>query len=162
MKTDNDLFKLLDNLQIITSTVEHVPVYTVAEAQAVRGDCSGFYSKNLFLKDKKNQLYLVVCIEDRLIDLKKLKKTIGSSHLSFAKPFLLKEVLGVHPGSVSPFALINDINQLVKVILEDELMNSDILNFHPLINTKTTQIKSLDLLRFVDACGHQPYIKDLQ
>ena len=161
MKTDNDLFKLLDDLEIKTKTIVHVPVHTVAEAQSVRGTSSGSYSKNLFLKDKKKQLYLVVCLEDRVLDLKKLKGIINSSHLSFAKPFLLKEILGVNPGSVSPFSLINDTNQLVKLILDNELMRASLLNFHPLINTKTTQIKSSDLLRFVDACGHQVDIKDM-
>jgi Ala-tRNA(Pro) deacylase len=106
--TKEDLFERLNHLGIKTQTVEHLPAYTVEDAKALRGELLGAHSKNLFLKDKKGQLWLIVCLEDRNINMKTLRDKIGSAHLSFGKPDLLMEVLGVLPGSISPFALIND------------------------------------------------------
>ena len=150
-----DLFERLNHLGIQTQTVEHMPVYTVDEAKAFRSELSGAHSKNLFLKDKKGQLWLVVCLEDRNINMKTLKDKIGSAHLSFGKPDLLMEVLGVLPGSISPFALINDSKLKVNVVLDLEMIEFDYLNFHPLINTATTQILKTDILKFIKSCGHK-------
>jgi Ala-tRNA(Pro) deacylase len=111
--------------------------------------------KNLFLKDKKGQLWLVVCLEDRELNMKALKDLIGSAHLSFGKPNLLMETLGVAPGSVSPFSLINDSELRVQVVLDQEMMAFDYLNFHPLENTATTQISRGALLKFIKFCGHR-------
>jgi Ala-tRNA(Pro) deacylase len=153
--TKKDLFDRLNYLGIKTQTIEHPPAYTVKDAKAHRGDLSGAHSKNLFLKDKKGQLWLVVCLEDRNLDMKDLKDRIGSAHLSFGKPDLLMEVLGVAPGSVSPFTLINDSEFRVRVVLDQEMLAFNYLNFHPLENTATTQISRDGMLKFIKSCGHQ-------
>ena len=154
--TSEDLFRRLDELGIATTTAEHPPVFTVEEAKALRGQIAGSHIKNLFLKDKRDQLWLVVCLEDRDIELKTLPTLIGSARLSFARPDLLREVLGVEPGSVTPFALINDTARRVTVALDAEMMQADRLNCHPLHNRATTTISTAGLLRFIEACGHTP------
>ena len=159
--TKEDLFERLNHLGIKIQTTEHQPAYTVEDAKTHRGDLSGAHSKNLFLKDKKSQLWLIVCLEDRSLNMKDLKDIIGSAHLSFGKPDLLLEVLGVTPGSVSPFALINDSELRVRVVLDQEMMGFDYLNFHPLENTSTTQISRDDMLKFIKACGHRINLKAL-
>jgi Ala-tRNA(Pro) deacylase len=156
-KTEEDLFKRFNYLGIKTQTVEHPPAYTVEDAKFHRGELSGAHSKNLFLKDKKGQLWLVVCLEDRKLNMKDLKDCIGSAHLSFGKPDLLMKVLGVVPGSVSPFTLINDTELRVRVVLDKEMMAFDYLNFHPLRNNATTQISRDGLLKFMKYCGHRTY-----
>jgi Ala-tRNA(Pro) deacylase len=161
MMTENNLFERLEELGVETATVEHAAVFTVEEAQAARGDLVGAHSKNLFLKDKKKQLWLVVCLEDRPIDMKQLRHKIGAGNLSFGKPDLLIDVLGVEPGSVTPFSLINDTENQVRVVLDREMMADEFLNFHPLVNTKTTQISPDGLLKFITSCGHQPDIVEL-
>jgi len=161
MKTEKDLFQRFNELGVKTVTIEHMAVFTVEEAKAGRGDLAGAHSKNLFLKDKKQQLWLVICLEDREIDMKALRHKIGAGNLSFGKPDLLARVLGVEPGSVTPFSLINDAETLVRVILDQEMMEDDFLNFHPLTNTKTTQISPDDLLRFIRSCGHEPDVVSL-
>ncbi len=159
--TRETLFERLHALNIMSRTVDHPPAFTVEEAKTHRGDLPGAHAKNLFLKDKKGTLWLVVCLEDREINMKELKTRIGSAHLSFGKPDLLMEVLGVEPGSVSPFTLINDTEQRVRVVLDREMMDHDPMNFHPLENTATTQISPQDLLSFIASCGHAPEILDL-
>jgi len=155
-RTRENLFERLADLGIETRTVEHPAAFTVEEAKAHRGALPGAHAKNLFLKDKKGSPWLVVCDEDRQIDMKALKTRIGSAHLSFGKAELLMQVLGVEPGSVSPFTLINDTDCQVRVVLDAELMAAEVLNFHPLENTATTQISADGLLAFIKSCGHQP------
>ncbi len=154
----DDLFERFAALNIATRTSEHEPVFTVEQARALRGEIPGGHCKNLFLKDKKGAIWLIVCLEDAAIDLKSLPKKIGSARISFGKPDLLMEVLGVEPGSVTPFALINDTTNRVNVILDARLMENEIVNFHPLQNTATTSIRSADLLAFVQSCGHEPHV----
>lgn len=153
--TPDDLFARLEQLGITTRTHWHEAVFTVAQSQALCGEIAGGHSKNLFLKDKKDRLYLLVAHEDTAIDLKSLNKAIGSARLSFGRPELLQEVLGVPPGSVTPFALMNDTRHRVHVLLDEALLSHETLNFHPLTNTATTSIAKGDLLRFIAACGHQ-------
>jgi len=159
--TPEDLFARLEALEITTETRKHAPLFTVEESQALRGEIPGGHCKNLFLKDKKGQLWLVVALEDTPVDLKALPKQIGAARLSFGKPDLLMEVLGVIPGSVTPFALINDTTQQVRVVLEERMLAHDRLNYHPLSNEMTTTIARDDLLAFVRACGHEPHIATL-
>ena len=159
--TRQELFKRLECLSIGTQTKQHDPVYTVEEARALRGEIPGAHCKNLFLKDKKGQVWLIVCLEDAQIDLKALPAKIGAARISFGKPDLLMELLGVEPGSVTPFALINDTDCRVNVILQQEMMQHDIVNYHPLENTSTTSISPADLLAFVKSCGHTPQIVPL-
>ncbi|MBT5297084.1 MAG: prolyl-tRNA synthetase associated domain-containing protein [Rhodospirillaceae bacterium] len=158
--TRDDLFNRLDALGIVTETVEHPAVFSVDEAKAARGDLAGSHSKNLFLKDKKGRMWLVVTLEDRAVDTKALRKAIGAAQLSFGKPELLKDVLGIDPGSVTPFAVINDTGGQVSVILDAGLLASEPLNFHPLVNTATTSISTEDLLAFLRDTGHEPVVLD--
>ena len=122
------------------------------------GKFPGGHCKNLFLKDKKGQVALVVVLEDAQIDLKALGPRIGIGKVSFGKPELLMDLLGVEPGGVSPFGLINDHEQKVKVVLDERMMASELLNYHPLTNAATTTIAARDLLTFIRSCGHTPDI----
>lgn len=158
LSTRNDLFYRLAALGIATVTRDHAPVFTVEEARAMRGEIPGAHCKNLFLKDKNANLWLVVCLEDSRVDLKALPAAIGSGRLSFGKPELLRQVLGVDPGSVTPFALINAEPGSVNVVLQEAMMRHDLLNYHPLENSATTTISSEDLVKFINACGHDPRI----
>jgi len=156
--TRDDLFARLDALGIATRTVEHAPVYTVEEARALRGEIAGGHCKNLFLKDDKGTIYLIVCLEDARVDLKAAPARIGSRRLTFGKPELLMEVLGVEPGSVTPFGLINDGEGRANVILDAAMMEHEWLNYHPLRNDATTTIRAADLIAFIRATGHEPRI----
>lgn len=160
-KTRDDLLFRLKDLGIEARTTDHPPVFTVEESKALRGDLPGVHCKNLFLKDKKGQLWLVVLPEDRAVDMKDLKRRIGSAHLSFGRAETLIEVLGVEPGSVTPFAAINDDAGQVRVVLDRALTTAEWVNFHPLVNSATTTIKPADLTRFLEAVGHAPAIADM-
>jgi Ala-tRNA(Pro) deacylase len=154
--TRDDLLARLAELGIETKTHEHPPLHTVEESQALRGEIAGAHTKNLFLKDKKGVLWLITALEDTPIDLKTLHKQLGSGRLSFGKPELMREVLGVEPGSVTPFVLINESARDVNFVLDEALLAYETLNFHPLVNTATTSIAREDFLKFVVACGHEP------
>jgi Ala-tRNA(Pro) deacylase len=154
-----DLLARLDALGITTTTVEHPPLFTVEESRALRGDITGGHTKNLFLKDKKDRVFLVVAEEDAPIDMKSLHKRIGAAgRLSFGRPELLMELLGVVPGAVTPFGVVNDDGQRVSVILDAGLMRHGRLNFHPLENTATTTIGRDDFVRFLQSTGHEPQV----
>lgn len=153
-----DLLAFLAMHGIATSTVEHPPLFTVEQSQALRGEIPGGHTKNLFLKDKKDQVFLVVAEEDAEIDMKSLHKRIDSARLSFGRPELMVELLGVVPGSVTPFGVINDGAGRVSVILDQGLLRHETLNFHPLENTATTSIGREDFLAFLRHAGHEPRI----
>jgi Ala-tRNA(Pro) deacylase len=159
--TPDDLFRLLHDLDIPTSTLTHEPVFTVEQARRVRGRLPGGHSKNLFLRTKKGVMWLIVAKEDRQIDLKQLATRLGSDRLSFGSPERLMGALGVIPGAVTPFGVINDPQGRVRVVLDRGLLEEDPLNFHPLDNAMTTAITSADLLRFLEATGHEPLVIDL-
>ena len=160
--TPAELFVYLDSLGISHQTVTHPPVFTVEEAQAAPRDTAGGHTKNLFLRDKKGALFLVVAPEDAAIELKSLHRLLGASgRFSFGSAELMRELLGVEPGSVTPFAVINDKGGRVTVILDAALMVHDVLNFHPLVNTGTTTISREGLLKFLEATGHRPRIEAL-
>jgi Ala-tRNA(Pro) deacylase len=159
--TPDDLFRLLHDLDIPTSTLTHEPVFTVEQARRVRGRVPGGHSKNLFLRTKKGVMWLIVAKEDRQIDLKQLATRLGSDRLSFGSPERLMGALGVIPGAVTPFGVINDPQGRVRVVLDRGLLEEDPLNFHPLDNAMTTAITSADLLRFLEATGHEPLVIDL-
>lgn len=156
--TPAELFAFLDRLNIAHSTVTHPPLFTVTDLQGLRGTIPGGHAKNLFLKDKGDALWLVVAGEDAVIDLKTLHQRIGSKRLSFGSAGLLGEVLGVPPGSVTPFAAINDTAGRVTVVLDQAMMVHETLNFHPLINTMTTSIRRDDLPAFLTATNHPPRV----
>lgn len=155
------LLAFLDRLGIATVTHRHPPVFTVEEAKRLRGELPGAHTKNLFLKDKKGRIFLLVALEDRAVDLKTLHTRLGCGRLSFGSAELLREVLGVEPGSVTPFAAINDAAGRVGVALDAALLAADLLNFHPLANTATTAIAPADLIRFLEATGHPPLMVEL-
>jgi Ala-tRNA(Pro) deacylase len=155
----DDLIDFLKGLGVAVDLVDHPPVYTVAEARALRGAIPGGHTKNLFLRDKKGALYLLVALEDAVIDLKRLHTLIGASgRLSFGSAELLAETWGVNPGSVTPFGAINDTTGRVRVVLEKTMMELERLNFHPLINTQTIGLASAELVRFLRSTGHEPEI----
>lgn len=156
--TPAELFAFLDRLKIAHATISHPPLFTVADSQSLRGTIPGGHTKNLFLKDKADALWLVVVDEDAVIDLKSLHHKIGSKRLSFGSAALLEAVLGVPPGSVTPFAAINDTAGRVTVILDQAMMGHKTLNFHPLTNTMTTSIRADDLPAFLGATNHPPRI----
>lgn len=160
LKTPDELFAALDALGVAHKTVTHPPVFTVEQAAALRGEVPGGHTKNLFLRDKKYAIYLVVAPEDASIDLKGLHRLLGAQgRFSFGASDLLREVLGVEPGAVTPFAAINDTGGRVTVVLDAAMMENDTLNFHPLVNTMTTSIARADLVKFLASTGHEPRIE---
>ena len=159
--TPEELFLRLDALGIAHRTYSHPPVFTVAEATALRGSLPGGHCKSLFLKDKKGGFWLAVMLEERRVDLKRLAVQLEAPRFSFGGAADLLKVLGVRPGSVTPFALVNDIEHLVTPVLDEAMLDHDPLNYHPLSNDRTTAVAPADLLRFIAACGHVPRIVDL-
>ena len=159
---DAALFARLAALGIATHTLEHAPVFTVAESSELERQLPGGHTKNLFLKDDKGVLWLIIAESATRVDLKAMARRIGSGRLSFGKPDLLRDVLGVPPGSVTAFAVMNDTAHRVRVVVDRNLMRHETVNCHPLRNTATTNIGRDDLLRFIHACGHAPAIADLE
>ncbi|HUH84391.1 MAG TPA: prolyl-tRNA synthetase associated domain-containing protein [Stellaceae bacterium] len=153
-----DLFRRLDALGIVHLTHHHPPLHRVAQSVALRGSLPGGHCKSLFLRDGKAGLWLVVVDEERQLDLKALAKHLGAPRFSFGSPALMQEVLGVTPGSVTPFALINDAALRVTPVLDQAMLEHHPLNYHPLVNTATTAVSAADLLRFIVACGHRPVV----
>lgn len=159
--TPEELLARLDALGISHRTYSHPPLHTVEQSKALRGDLSGSHIKNLFLRDKKRQLWLVTVLEDRAVDLKSLRQRLGAKgNLSFGSAELLADALGVSPGAVTPFALINDHEGRVRFVLDRGVLAEAPVNAHPLTNEATTSIEPDDLLRFAEACGHAPQILD--
>jgi Ala-tRNA(Pro) deacylase len=160
--TPEQLFATLDALGILHSTERHPPLFTVEQSRQLRGQIPGGHTKNLFLRDKKYEIYLVVALEDADIDLKSLHRQLGANgRFSFGSADLLREVLGVEPGAVTPFGAINDTGGRVTVVLEATMMEHETLNYHPLVNTMTTSIKRDDLVKFLESTGHTPRIERL-
>jgi Ala-tRNA(Pro) deacylase len=159
--TPDDLFARLTALGIATRTYSHRPVFTVEESRDLRGEIPGVHCKSLFFKDKREARWLVVAVEDRRLDLKLLAPLIGAARLSFASPERLRAELGVAPGAVTPFAVMNAPPGAVGVVLDRAIEAAELANFHPLANHLTTAIRPADLVRFIAACGHRPAFVDL-
>ncbi|MGO4869427.1 MAG: prolyl-tRNA synthetase associated domain-containing protein [Roseiarcus sp.] len=160
--SSDDLIAYLDSLAIASTTVEHPPLHTVEESQALRGEIPGGHVKNLFVKDKKSRLFLLVLGEETSVDLKRVHEKIGAQgRVSFGSAELLEEVWGVKPGAVTPFGAINDAEGRVSVVLDATMMRHERLNFHPLVNTRTTGLASADIIKFLRATGHEPMIVEL-
>jgi Ala-tRNA(Pro) deacylase len=158
-KTAEDLFRFLDELGIAYSTKQHAPVFTVAESESLRDAIPGGHTKNLFVKDKKDQFFVLTVEEHAVVDLKTVHKVIGASNrVSFGSPEKMMEYLGVIPGSVTVFGAINDTGGRVTFVLDEDLMAFDVINGHPLSNDATTSIGRDDLLRFIKATGHEPLV----
>ena len=161
MTTLEELLEFIDSLGIQTKTYQHAPVFTVDESKRLRGDLRGGHCKSLFLRDKKRHLFLVVALEHRKIDLKNVARALGAhKNLSFGSAALMMEALGVAPGAVTPFAVVNDPDRRVQVVLDRAMLDVNPLNYHPLKNNRTTAIAPADLLRFLEASDHAPRLLD--
>ena len=154
------LLRRLDELGITYLSVSHPPVFTVEEAKALRGELPGSHIKNLFLRNKKGQMWLVTCLEDRAVDLKVLGERLGAGRFSFGSAERLMTHLGVRPGAVTPFAVINDRAGAVTMVLDSGVMAEGPVNCHPLVNTMTTALAPEDLVRFLEAENHAPQMLD--
>jgi len=155
------LLKRLDTLGISYDLYHHEAVFTVAQSEAIDAKIPGTHCRNLFLRDKKKANFLVVLQNATQVDIKKLPSVIGSDRLSFGSADRLWEYLGVRPGSVCPYAIINDKDKNVKILLDRSMMETEFVNYHPLLNTMTISVRPSDLIRFIESCGHTPHIVDL-
>lgn len=155
------LYARFRELGIAWKTYEHTAVFTVEEAAALYAQQPGGHTKNLFLKDKKDGLWLVVARDDLAVDLNALSKQLGAPRFSFGSAELLIATLGIAPGSVTPFALMNDMKRVVTPVLDEGMLALDPLNFHPLRNDRTTAVTPGDLLKFVRAMANEPVITKL-
>jgi Ala-tRNA(Pro) deacylase len=160
MKTRADLFAFLDAQGVAHSTLDHPPVFRVEEGQEIKAALPGGHTKNLFLKDAKGQLWLISALGETAIDLKRLHTVIGSGRLSFGSAELMVQTLGVTPGSVTAFGLINDAEHRVRFVLDAALAQADPVNFHPLANDATTAVSQAGFRRFLAALGVTPMIVD--
>lgn len=156
----SDLFAYLDDLGIDHKTVDHPATFTVEEGRHLKASMPGGHTKNLFMKDKDGIIVLISAWADSQLKLNQLHKKIGTRRLSFASADLMVECLGVEPGSVTAFALMNDTSHRVKFIADAALMCFDTVNFHPLVNTATTAISREGFHRFVEATGHSLTVVD--
>lgn len=157
----DELIEKLKQLGIGFKLHEHRAVFSVGEADDVDAQIPGAHTRNLFVRDKKENMFLVTLLAHTKIDLTKLAELIGAGRLSFGSPDRLMKYLGVSPGSVTPFSIMNDRENKVSLILDAEMMTHDIVNYHPLINTMTIGLSPADLLKFLETTGHQPQIIDL-
>jgi Ala-tRNA(Pro) deacylase len=162
MSSRDALFELLDRLGVAHRTLEHAAVFRVGEGEAILASQPGGHTKTLVLNDAKGRLWLISALQDTRIDLKALPKTIGSAKLSFGSAELLEATLGVTPGSVTAFALINDADRRVGFVLDARLAAADPVNFHPLVNTATTAITQAGFRAFLAALGVEPRIVDFE
>jgi len=157
-----ELLDRLDALGIPSETIEHAPVFTVAESKPIKAKIPGAHSKNLFVKDKKGRFFLISAKDETPIDLKRTHEAIGASgRLSFGSAEQLRSLLGVEPGSVTAFAVVNDTEGKVTMVLDANLMEHERVNFHPLVNSMTTGVSREDLVKFLRATGHDPLILKL-
>lgn len=154
----DELLAYLTELGIVYKNTPHPAVFTAEEGEKYWRNISGMHCKNLFCKDAKGALWLIVAPALKRVDLKAVPALIGSKRLSFASEELLFETLGVHGGSVTPFSVINDKENRVSVVLDKEMMKQEKINFHPLTNTATTTITPADLMTFMRARRHEPKI----
>jgi len=158
--TREELFSKLNELEIAHKTYDHAPVFTVEESSAIKSKMPGGHSKNLFLKDKAGDFFLICAQSDTPIKINKLHPVLGCKRLSFGKSDALLEKLGVTPGSVTLFSVLNDSKCDVTLIIDQRLTEHKIVNFHPLLNDATTAISSEDMIKFAKATGHDPVIID--
>src|SRR3954468_11878242 len=161
LRTRDEIQARLADLGIEARTYDHPAVFTVEESHQHTRHVPGAHCKNLFLKDKKGALWLVTCADERRVDLNALSKRLGAARFSFGRADLLREVLGVEPGSVTPLAIVNDTDRRATHVLDKELLDSALMNCHPLRNDAMTTLRGEDLLRFVRSTGHEPLIVDL-
>lgn len=157
----DDLFNIMKNINVAYTLYEHDPIFTVEEGLHLKGNIPGLHCRNLFMKDKKGDMFLVVAANETQIDLKKLPKAINSGRLSFCSSDRLMTHLGIYPGAVCPFAVVNDKDQVVKVVLDQKMVEADLVCVHPLDNAMTVSLSPDDLLKFFNHTGHEPHILDM-
>lgn len=162
MKTRADLLQFFDANGIEHHTTDHEAVFRVGEGEGIKDAIPGAHTKNLFLKDAKGRLWLISAKDDTVIDLKRLHTVIGSARLSFGSGELMEQVLGVTPGSVTAFAMINDAQRQVTFVLDRHLAKADRVNFHPLVNTATTGVSQEGFARFFAALDIVPLVVDFE
>lgn len=155
------LMDYLKSLGIAFTLYNHKAVFTVAEAQTVEHEIPGTHCRNLFLRDRKKNNFLVVLQNATEVDIKKLAPVIGADKLSFGSAERLWEYLGVRPGSVCPYAIINDRHKDVKILLDKSMMEAELVSYHPLVNTMSITAKPSDLIKFIESTGHAAHIVDL-
>ena len=160
MKTRPDLIAFFDAHGVEHHTTDHAAVFRVGEGEGIKDDIPGAHTKNLFLKDAKGRLWLISAQDDTQIDLKRLHTVIGSARLSFGSAELMEEVLGVTPGSVTAFALINDVEHRATFVLDRRLAEAERVNFHPMTNSATTGVSQAGFAKFLQALGITPLIVD--
>ncbi|MEM8634877.1 MAG: prolyl-tRNA synthetase associated domain-containing protein [Pseudomonadota bacterium] len=160
LSSPEDLFAYLDELGIVHETVWHEALFTVEDGKELKASMPGAHTKNLFMKDKDGVIVLISALADNQLKLNQLHKVLGTRRLSFASPDLMKEVLGVTPGSVTGFALVNDTDHRVRFILDAALEAHEDVNFHPLSNTGTTRVRLADFKRFIVETGHDLTVID--
>lgn len=160
MKRKDDLLAFFAEIGVQPQTHEHPAVFRVEEGEEIKARIPGAHTKNLFLKDAKDQLWLISAEGHAVIDLKRLHHVIGSARLSFGSAALMEETLGVTPGSVTAFGLINDTGRRIRFVLDRTLAEADFVNFHPLTNTATTTVSGADFQRFLAAIGVEPMVVD--
>lgn len=159
-KGEAELYALFREHAIAWRHHTHPPLFTVEDSRALRGELPGAHVKNMFMKEKKGGIWLATCLEHRRIRIRDLEREVGARGLSFGKPDLLWEALGVRPGAVTPFGLINDADRRVRVVLDRQMLEIDPVNAHPLHNEATTAVSPGDLIRFLEITGHAPRIVD--
>lgn len=159
--TPEQLFTLLGELGITYKRHDHPPVFTVEESSAINADIAGTHCRNLYVRDKKKKNFLIVAANDTNVDLKAVQERVGAGRFSFGSADRLWQFLGIRPGSVTPFTLINDPEHDVTVILDEYMMAQDMVNYHPLDNSMTISLTPADLLKFLDHTGHDPFILEL-
>ena len=161
MRHDRDSFRAwLEGNGLAHVTLDHPAVFRVGEGDDFKARLPGAHTKNLFLKDKKDRLWLISARQDTEIDLKRLHRVIGSDRLSFGSAELMVETLGVTPGSVTAFALINDTDKRLTFVVDRRLWEAERVNFHPLTNTATTGVDQAGFRRFLEAIGIAPLVVD--
>lgn len=162
MPTSPDsLLQGLTSLHIAYELYHHVPLFKVGDGDDIERDIPGLHTRNLFLRDKKKRNFLVVLPAEKKIDLKKLESVLQSQRLSFGSPERLWMYLGVRPGSVCPFAIMNDTENHVQIYLDEGMMQADIVNYHPLLNRMTVSLSPKDLIKFIESTGHEAHIVNL-
>lgn len=159
--TPEDLFALLQSLDIQYDCHNHEATFTVEQSDKLKADIPGVHCRNLYLRDKKKKNFLIVAANETEVDMKTLQEKLGCGRLSFGSADRLWEFLGIRPGSVCPFTVVNDPEHHVQVVLDADMMKGDLVNYHPLDNTMTIGITPDDLLKFFAHTGHSPLILDL-
>lgn len=161
IKSHEGLFELFDQIGICYTNHHHVPTFTVEESQKLKHHIPGAHTKNLFLYNRKEEYFLITMLHDRRLDIKSFEKQLGRGRLSFASPRRLMACLGVEPGSVTPFGVVNDTEHKVMVILDKDMMDYELLNYHPLQNDMTVSLGRDDFHKFYAYTQHDPQVLNL-